>query len=188
MILLDSGTIAEMLKTLINPKTEEYQAFKKEVLSQNFAWRWFPSTLNFNLEKETSSEFTEVGIYYHTLLYRPDADDGQGFPLAASPHVSFAAKIIKDILLENEIKLTCILRISTNCVHALKEVVKTPPHYDHEFEHKNFLIYLNDSSGDTFVEGERSICKEDKVILFSGKHYHETPLEGRRIVLVATFN
>lgn len=174
-----------MLRTLINPKTEEYQAFKKLVLSKDYAWRWFGDATN---GVPIPNGFTQIGVYYQTLLYRPDSTtDTNGYPLPMSQLVVSAAKIIREILEENNVKLNCILRISTNCVHALKEVVKSPPHVDHYFDHKNLIIYLNDSSGDTFVGSERSTFKEDKAIFFSGEHYHETPVEGRRIVLVATF-
>ena len=174
-----------MLRTLINPKTEEYQAFKKLVLSKDYAWRWFEDATN---GVPVPNGFTQIGVYYQTLLYRPDSTtDTNGYSLPQSPYVVSAAKIIREILEENNVKLNCILRISTNCVHALKEVVKSPPHVDHLFDHKNLIIYLNDSSGDTFIGSERSTFKEDKAIFFSGEHYHETPVEGRRIVLVATF-
>ena len=174
-----------MLRTLINPKTEEYQAFKKLVLSKDYVWRWFADATN---GLPVPEGFAPVIVYYTDLLFRPDAaHDLKGYPLPMSPYVDSAAKIIREILEKNNVKLNCILRIATNCVYAHKEVVKSTPHVDHPFDHKNFIIYLNDSSGDTIVEGERSTLKEDKAIFFSGEHYHETPVEGRRIVLVATF-
>jgi hypothetical protein len=174
-----------MLRTLVNSKTEEYQAFKKLVLSTDYFWKYFGDATN---GLPVPEGFAPIIVYYTDLLFRPDAaHDLKGYPLPMSPHVDSAAKIIREILEENNVKLNCILRIATNCVNAVEEVVKSPPHVDHFFDHKNFIIYLNDSSGDTFVEGERSTFKEDKAIFFSGEHYHETPVKGRRIVLVATF-
>ena len=173
-----------MLRKLQNPITEEYKAFKDLVLSIYFPWMWFPNATP-NLEVDDA--YSKIGIYYHTFLYRPDGPDSPGYPVQQSAHLPSAAKIVTNILDSNGVQLNCILRISANCVHAGKEVVDSPPHYDHDFEHKNLIVYLNDSDGDTFVEGERSVFEEDKAVLFSGKHYHRTPTDGRRIVLVATF-
>ena len=61
------------------------------------------------------------------------------------------------------------------------------PHVDHEFPHTNLLIHLTNVGGATVVEGQRLEADEDKVVVFSGEHYAEFPMAGRRVVLVATF-
>ena len=85
-----------MLRTLINSKTEEYQAFKKLVLSKDYAWRWFGDATN---GLPIPNGFTQIGVYYQTLLCRPDASiDRNGYSLPQSPYVVSAAKIIREIL------------------------------------------------------------------------------------------
>ncbi len=67
-------------------------------------------------------------------------------------------------------------------------------HLDHEYNHKQIIIYLNDSSGDTFiVDKNNNVLK--KIPYKAGKgvcfenlpHYQEYPKFGARIALVATF-
>ena len=63
----------------------------------------------------------------------------------------------------------------------------TQPHMDHEFPHKNMLIYLTDAGGSTIVEGEEFAPEEDDVIIFEGMHWHKLPKKERRVVLVMTY-
>ena len=68
-----------MLRTLINPKTEEYQAFKKLVLSKDYVWRWYGEATN---GLPVPEGFAPVIVYYTDLLFRPDAaHDLKGYPL-----------------------------------------------------------------------------------------------------------
>ena len=55
-----------MLRTLINPKTEEYQAFKKLVLSKDYVWRWFADATN---GLPVPEGFAPVIVYYTDLLF-----------------------------------------------------------------------------------------------------------------------
>ncbi len=84
-------------------------------------------------------------------------------------------------------KFDLFFRLSCNLVFPTKEVRKTTEHVDHEFFHKNILIYLSESDGDTMVDGEIFSPQEDCGIIFTGKHCHYTPTNKDRIVLVGTF-
>ena len=83
------------------------------------------------------------------------------------------------------------MRLSVNAVHPFANVLNSIPHVDHPFDHENALIYLTDAGGCTIVGDESFDPKEDDVITFSSKndqfHYHQTPENHRRVVLVATF-
>ena len=68
-----------------------------------------------------------------------------------------------------------------------KRNIISVPHEDHEYPHKNMLIYLTDAGGSTFVEGEEFAPEEDDVIIFEGIHWHELPKQKRRVVLVMTY-
>ena len=79
-------------------------------------------------------------------------------------------------------------RCAVNAVQQYeKEDTITLPHTDHDFPHKNMLIYLTDAGGSTFVEGEEFAPEEDDVIIFQGEHWHELPKQKRRVVLVMTY-
>ena len=56
-----------------------------------------------------------------------------------------------------------------------------------DFPHKNMLIYLNDSDGDTVCGNDRYSPKEDAIIEFEGEHYHYLPSKDKRVVLVVTY-
>ena len=54
------------------------------------------------------------------------------------------------------------------------------------FKHVNFITYMTDSGGSTYIEGEEHQPQEDQTIIFEGEHYMKLPEKYRRIVLVAT--
>ncbi len=67
-------------------------------------------------------------------------------------------------------------------------------HVDHNYYHKQIIIYLNESSGNTFiVDKNKKVIKEvfhkvGKGVCFENlQHYQEYPKFGARIALVATF-
>ena len=168
-----------MIKVLENPKTVKYLSMKNYILSEDFDWFW--------TEKSTvDGDGENVSLYYHSFLSRPEHSGGK-YPKVCCNNIESACVIIEEILRYNDIKINSFLRIAVNCVHPYATVLKSVPHYDHEFPHKNILIYLTDAGGSTFVEDEEHSPNEDDVIVFEGLHYHETPLNKRRVVLVATF-
>ena len=78
--------------------------------------------------------------------------------------------------------------MGANCDHATESGDPDQPHYDHEFPHKNLLIYFSDTNGGyTMVDDERYDGEENDVIIFDGLHYNKPPSKGRRIVLITTF-
>ena len=173
-----------MLEVIRNPKTESYQQLKLFTLSSEFTWFWFnQSTPDYKEE----GGHVDVPFYAHTVLERPELNDFN-IPVVKSAICENVILVLKEILDYNLIEYNCFLRSGFNCVQPLDAVYKTIPHLDHsKIKHKNILIYLNESDGDTIVGQKASSPKEDKVILFSGSHYHITPSKNRRIVLVATF-
>ena len=92
----------------------------------------------------------------------------------------------------NKIDFASYLRISLNCVHAEDEVYNSLPHIDHQYPHGNVIMYFTDSGGKTFCESKSAGVydyhdpSEDDIILFSGKHYMQSPIKGRRVILVTT--
>ena len=87
--------------------------------------------------------------------------------------------------------------------------VQTDPHCDHSFKHKNFLLYLTNSSGETLIYKERAplvqepgldkdshvpdqpqetfkgsieskvMPKKGRAVIFDGDHYHANVLPKR---------
>ena len=175
-----------MIEVLKNPQTQLYTQLKEFIKSNDFTWFWHE---NSTFESTKIDGNDNIPFYAHTFLERAELDTNKNcFPVVKSQLTETASAVFQEILNFNNIEYSCFLRMGTNCVHPFKKILKTIPHVDHHYvKHKNILIYLDNSDGDTIVENKSSSPKEDKVIIFSGSHYHITPTEKRRIVLVATF-
>jgi len=172
-----------MIKTLNNNCSENYKALKGVIHSQDFPWFWS----EFSTDNAAVPGYSDISIYYHSFLRRPDAGHLK-FPEVTSPQlVGLASTVLDEILSCNGITVNSFLRICVNAVHPMREQVLTVPHVDHEFDHFNCLVYLSNSDGDTIAGDHRSTPAEDKAVLMTGEHYHETPTTSRRVVLVGTF-
>ena len=192
-----------MIQSLINSKTEEYQSAKKYVLSDTINWFWLNNTTW--ADPKEDDKYDNFGFYTHTIIDRTvnlDADvllnqdsyksiqyQPYFFPRVLDEvNVSYFHNVVVQILKENNIDLNVIYRMACNCVHPTLNNKPSFPHVDHEYSHKNLLIYFNDTQGGQTVVGEEEYYgKEDDVILFEGEHYHYPPTQDRRIVLVTTF-
>ena len=173
-----------MIQTLVNPKTELYYNFKNIIFSNNFPWFWqTTSTGELFLEGHT-----DISFYGHSLLCRPDELVNQRYTRPLSEHLETFTQIVDEIFEYNGITDEYFfLRSCINCVHPKSGIQYSVPHFDHGFPHENLIIYLTDSGGSTYVEGEEYNPREDDVIIFSGKHYAKLPENDRRIIIVSTF-
>ena len=187
---------------LKNPKTTEYHNLKKLILSAALPWTYLkettPSTNNLlDGYEKTVKKYIKEGVkiinppmYSHTFLLR--ASNRFLYPKVQSTFLDDISFMYCDILNANmdtigkSFGMMC--RCNANAVEpSKKNHGVTKPHLDHEFPHKNMLIYLTDAGGSTFVEGEEFAPEEDDVIIFEGMHWHELPREERRVVLVMTY-
>jgi hypothetical protein len=103
-------------------------------------------------------------------------------------------RIFRNFCYQNNIKVNTIFRAAINLtIHH--EGLHTFIHTDHNFEHKNFIMYLSESSGDTYIfnDDESLITsikpKLYKAVVFDGlKHAAGfCKVEEYRYVLVFTF-
>tara|TARA_B100000287_G_C20189947_1_gene605733 strand:- start:56 stop:592 length:537 start_codon:yes stop_codon:yes gene_type:complete len=177
-----------MIRVLENHKTEAYLNIKNRAIN-DLAYFWDESSTHGD-DPSPSGKYENFGFYSHALIMR--AESGSPFTRNNSGLVDVAAGVVEEILVSNNIKINYICRMTINCVHPTKSNKYSIPHVDHDFPHKNLLIYFTDSGGETVVESvlgnKKHYPKEDDVIMFDGvKHYHRPPKEGRRIVLVTTF-
>ena len=192
------------LLQLNNPKTDTYRQFKNYVLGSGFPWFWIDDTLGLKEsesidsypdltdEQRSSGKFGTFGMFTHTFLKRPGTPDPQSqsrlfYPASEGDNTKGINAILCEIFQHNNIKLNVIYRISTNAVFPQKRIISCLPHIDHEYPHKNLLIYFTNAGGETFIEGEPFDPKEDDIISFEGMHWHNTPIDKRRVVLVVTY-
>ena len=171
-----------MIQILQNSQSENYKLLKKNILGRHFPWFYYEnSTVNL----VETDRFKNLPQLSHTFITRPEEF---GWPKQDSEMYQMAVDVVREILFENNFypENYFILRLSTNCTLPSEGPQFSIPHVDHKFPHLNFLTYLTNSGGSTFIEGVEHKPKEDQSILFSGEHYLQLPKKGRRIVLVAT--
>lgn len=167
-----------MINLLKNPKTDRYFCLKNLILSSDFPWYYYPSTAN-----------DDNNCYLgHCFLRRPE-DTNIKFPKETSQHTENLSLCLLEILNFNDIQISTFFRINANMVLPSIDVRNTAKHLDHQFPHHNLIVYLTNSGGKTIVGEEEYDPEEDDIIMFNGdiQHCIQTPLNSRRIVLVATF-
>jgi len=106
-------------------------------------------------------------------------------------HYSYFKSLLISILKKHNLKLKKIHRMAVNVTFNNGYVKEVPLHKDHDFPHKQLLLYLNDSTGDTIIPyyNKTITPKENKAIIFDGiEHKHIFPETGIRIVCVFTFS
>ena len=184
---------------LNNPKTEHYNNLKKFILSFDFTWSHLKEftpqggkdidhTNQCHPEFCSERNFDEFTLYTHAFLHRPTRDTL--YSKQYSPYLDDIIKLLGEIFNANAQIMdhfNMMVRCSANATHPEQKYIKTSLHTDHDFPHKNMLIYLTDAGGNTFVEDEEFAPEEDDVIIFEGEHCHELPKQKRRGVLVMTY-
>ena len=173
-----------MIEILKNPKTGSYRNLKRYVLSHEIPLFYQEESTP---QLDTSDGHVNIPYFSHEILKRPETSR-ISVPEPVSHLLPDASDVCKEILEYNNIQMHFFVRMCINVVNPFKDVLKSIQHTDHDFYHKNLLIYFTPSGGRTFVGEENFDPTEDSVITFGGhQHYHESPKSERRVVLVATY-
>ena len=154
-----------------------------------------PNSFPFYHQRGASTSEDDNSILSHIVKIRPEIrEEGEIFN-------SYTGHVFEDILRtfckKNNIAIKESLRIAVNFTYN-NGAISCPIHLDHEFPHKQLLIYLNeplDKQAKTVIldKDEKTILKEItpeqyKGVCFNDKpHYHYYPKIGERIVAVFTF-
>ena len=184
---------------LIIPKTDTYLSLKEEVLSSNFAWHYvhtpFPIP-DWGIPEEDIEKYNCSPYFSHAVLKPPKSSSGEGnlFSLVSSSVSIKCNSFIQEIAKYNNVNINLVVRINFNLTLPSLNNKPDKPHYDHEFPHKNMVIYFTDfDGGETVIFDEFDISQkkfspsEDTGIIFEGKHCFYYPTKGRRVVMVVTF-
>jgi hypothetical protein len=145
------------------------------------------NTFNFFLSAQQVREGHKF-YFQHCLIERNTQQ-------ITSDFTPFFLEIFKTFCDKNKLIYKKIFRASINLTtHDDDNIFKPEIHCDHDFYHKQFIMYFNDSDGDTIIfdkKGENIIKsitpKKFKAICFES--YPHCPLSPSRyrIVLVITF-
>jgi len=175
MIIEDKNFLSDVNKNFIE---------KNILLNNNF-----PYYLNYN-----AASGDDVKFFSHTILPRQEYREKNY--IINNPYFEDCLKILQNFCSKNKIKISEILRISINfCYNCNKK--KSNIHRDHNFNHKQLIVYLNDcldkNSNTVIINNDDSIIKitpeKYKGLFFDEnlKHYVELPTSGERIIMVFTF-
>lgn len=148
------------------------------------------SSFPYYFQESTSN----IKIFAHGLMSR-NKDDLPVRGNQNSDYSVFAESIFMNFCNQNDIKVKTVLRMAFNCSpHAKHE--HNGIHIDHKgFEHWNFLLYLNDCSGDTLLFDKnnniikRISPKKNKALVFNSQPHANQPCASDewRFVFVVTF-
>ena len=170
---------------------------------ENLTEKYYNVLKKYNQEGKT---IFNPPMYNHVFLGRPNSIDLYSI-IYSQPFMEYINEMYCEILNTNiknmgmglhqeptglgtyrNLPFNMMCRCAANAIEpSTLENVISVPHVDHNFPHKNMLIYLTDAGGSTFVEGEEFAPEEDDVIIFEGIHWHELPKKERRVVLVMTY-
>ncbi len=133
----------------------------------------------------------DLAFYSHGFLQGPSPMH-KWYPNPNSEYLPYVEPFLGQIFELNNISPHCVYRINANAVHPVEGNVLTVPHYDHEFPHKNLIVYLTDVGGDTIAfddKGKKHVFtpKEDDIVVFEGLHCMVPPKQGRRVIIVVTY-
>ena len=179
-----------MFTKLETPDTPEYSDFKKLVLSANFGWSYNSMATGYS-KYVAGNGYSDLAFYSHAFLHGPSPSHGL-YSKVNSEHIDLVEVLLDQIFSLNNLKVEVVYRVNANAVHPVESNILTVPHNDHEFPHKNMLIYLTNTGGDTIVfdEGGKKhhfTPVEDDIVVFKGLHCMVPPKKGRRVVIVVTY-
>lgn len=174
---------------------EDFKLFEKEIV-QNVNFPWYLAS-----DKTVHNDYNVVNLpniieylqFNHILLeeYKQKAN--------SSYYRLFEEKIpyiLKKLNLKNIQIIRAKLNLQTQITNNQPNLHNTP-HRDLNFRHNVFILYLNDSDGDTIIFDEnfkikkRITPKKNRVVIFDGITYHTGchPYKNdKRIVLNVNFD
>jgi hypothetical protein len=152
------------------------------VLSSNFPYFYYP----FSVNGDGNSHLT------HIVKNRPE-NNGQWNSIYKDQFIDIFETFCK----KNNITYKEIFRCAVNISFNVKDK-KSPIHYDHEFKHRQIIIYLNnplDNNSNTVILDKEKINiikeikpKKYKAICFDNlPHFMYYPQKGERFALIYTF-
>ena len=144
--------------------------------------------------KGSSTVENKKDFYFeHCIIERKEIADTKN--RYQSIHYRNFLRVFNYVFSKFKIKEAEIYRAEINLT-VNNSVKKCPIHYDHNYEHKQILIYLNDSdkNAKTVILNKKNkklkeiTPQKNKGVLFNYlPHYHFFPKKGYRLVMVITF-
>ena len=184
-----------MIITPVNLTPYEQSTIDDIIVSNNFPW--------YSQEKQTANEDSwpktlsvcNSHFLNHGLMHRSNDKNKSGEIIDYSVY-KFFHNIFRNWCTENNVTVNVVYRACLNfTVSAPAE--HSVPHYDHDWPHNNWIMYLNTVPGtDTIFFDEKynivdeSPCVKNNAIAFNNQlHAHRYSKENyRRFVAVFTYS
>ena len=166
---------------------EQKDLIESTILSQSFPLFYASSTYDTGKDK--------MGYMSHIVLRRPEKRRNTNDNGINSDYYDFFKSILVTFCKKHKININKILRINVNLVFPTG-IKSSGIHVDHDFEHKNLILYLTNNSGactHILNDDKKTIIKsvipeKYKAVCFGKKyHYIDIPNNKVRIVVVYTF-
>jgi len=176
----------KQFKNILNKDEQKY--FKTQVLDNLY----FP----YYLSKRISVDTDSFPYFNHKILMRPE-EVKEGTDRRNSPHYNYVANLFNIISKRFKFKYKNLLRISINLTFN-SGVKECAIHKDHDYPHKQLLIFLHVDDKNSFTIFYDKDCKKiikrikpennTGIMADNQPHNHLTPKKGYRVVLVYTFH
>ena len=161
----------------------EKQKYHIDNTITNYDFPWFYQKINIYAKPDP--------FLSHTVLKRIEYREGEEF--SNSTETDFCINILNLFCNKHKIKYKEILRIAFNLTFN-NGSKKSGVHVDHEFDHKQLIVYLNDCDKKSYTvikDNKKEIkIKPEKFkgVCFDSKpHYQVYPKDNVRFVLIITF-
>ena len=151
--------------------------------------------ISFTFKNNSTPRFVKKDFYFeHCIVQRKEATPPDENRYKSIYYQNFL-RVFIHIFSKFKIKKAEIYRAAINLT-VNNSVKKCPIHYDHNYKHKQILIYLNDcdENAKTVILNKKNkklkeiTPKKNKGVLFDYlPHYHYFPKKGYRLVMVITF-
>ena len=160
-------------------KEEDKNFIDNTLLGSSFPWYYNASQV----------EYDERPYLSHALLLRDQNEPN-------SMYFEWAKELTFNFCDKHNIPIKLFHRASINLCWPHEKYKGSSVHVDHNFPHKQLIIYLNKSTGDTFIhdkKGKKILktfkYKQYKAICFDSEmHSMNYPKKGVRLSLIVTFS
>jgi hypothetical protein len=171
----------EMIENQLENISESQEGFIQFVKSNDFPWFF---------QEGTGQSYN---VYAHGLMKRNPIDEQENGIENSTSYV-WAYSLFEKFCTDNGVAINKVYRAAFNSTNSADGI--SGIHCDHEFEHRVFILYLNDCSGSTNIYDSNHVLikkikpEKYKGIIFDGLPHNNEPCEvgERRLVMIFTFN
>jgi hypothetical protein len=164
------------------------------IFGNEFPWYRQPDQTQIIFETKTHLNISNPPFFSHCIIKRSDDSLTSGEP--KSSYYQYFYEIFDSWMKNNKIEYSKIYRASINCVHHSAGDCSVP-HLDHNFDHKNWIWYLNTvkMAPTLLFDNDHNImaaipCEANTAVTFGNTLHAQCfpPMDEHRLVVVFTYS